>query len=100
MERHTIKDHGKDYGKLLPTVMTPTRLMLSVKQKGKKMSDEIRTFITLASSPSFDMMGKGHLIPTVTNKFGASWDLPTMAELMSADYQTRNVNLDGSWIPA
>jgi hypothetical protein len=74
--------------------------MLQHQQKGKKMSDDARNFITLASSPSFAMMGKGHLIPTVTSKFGASWDLPTMAELMSADYQARNVNLDGSWIPA
>lgn len=58
---------------------------------------EIRDFQSVACAPSFEMMGKGHL---VVNPNGKSWELPTLAELLSPDYKPRNVNADGSWVPA
>ena len=57
---------------------------------------EIRKFQSEACAPSFEMMGKGHL---VTGLLG-SWELPTVAEMMKPDYKPRNVYADGSWIPS
>ena len=55
------------------------------------MSEEIRQFIAMASAPSFEMLGKGYLLPKQTkDQFVLN---PTSDE-------PRNVFADGSWIPA